>query len=459
MEDSVAFDGEVVADWRWNLRHSLCSNKLYFGSLGPLIYRLKASNKINITVQLSKKPHQTSYDVIVIGGGAAGLMAAITAGKRGRSVLVIEVSNKLGKKILMSGGGRCNFTNLEVKAEHFICENAHFVKSALNQYTNWDFISLVATHGIDYHEKGHGQLFCDNSSKDILNMLLTECDQADVDCMINTNVSRVEAMAEDRLCGNQFLLSTESSQYQCQSVIVATGGLSIPTLGGATGLGYKLAEQFGLDLLPRSASLVPFTLSGHWHELASSLSGVSLPVYASVANKGFSESMLFTHRGLSGPAILQLSNYWGLGDTVEVDLIPSYVMREELLQAKAETPNKSLGNVLGQHLGKSLASSLINAWWPDVVGKVLHELKSQRLVKIGNDLNRWSITPSGTEGYRTAEVTKGGVSVDQISSKTMRHKEIEGLFFVGEVLDVTGQLGGFNFQWAWSSGYVAGSNA
>lgn len=410
-------------------------------------------------MQLLKTPPQISYDVIVLGGGAAGLMAAATAAKRGRSVLVVEVSNKLGKKILMSGGGRCNFTNLEVNAEHFICHNPHFVKSALSQYTNWDFIGLVAGYGIDYHEKDHGQLFCDNSSKDILNMLGQECDQAGVDCVISTDVVQVDHVLDDSHASHHFLLSTSVSKLTCESVIVATGGLSIPTLGGATGLGYKLAEQFGLELLPRTASLVPFTLSGRWHELSSSLSGVSLPVFASVAEKGFSESMLFTHRGLSGPAILQLSNYWNLGETIEIDLLPNHLMKDELLQAKSDTPNKNLNTVLSKFLSKSVVSSLVSTWWPDVLGKVLHELKSQRLMQIGDDLNHWRITPSGTEGYRTAEVTKGGVSVDQISSKTMQHKNVDGLFFIGEVLDVTGHLGGFNFQWAWSSGYAAGLHA
>lgn len=402
------------------------------------------------------------YDVIVLGGGAAGLMAAATAGKRGRSVLVVEVSNKLGKKILMSGGGRCNFTNLEVKAEHFICENPHFVKSALGQYSNWDFIGMVAGHMIDYHEKAHGQLFCDHSSKDILNMLVAECESANVDFTLGTTITDVARcdVSENQSHQTRFkIIASDAGQFECDSVVVATGGLSIPTLGGATGVGYQLAEQFGLTVLPRTASLVPFTLSGPLRDLASALSGVSLPVFASVARKGFSESMLFTHRGLSGPAILQLSNYWHLGESIELDLLPSHTMSEELLQAKQGSPNKKLHAILVHYLPKSIVSKLFTAWWPDVADKTLHEIKARRLSEIAADLNSWRLKPSGTEGYRTAEVTKGGVSVSKISSQTMQHKEVDGLYFVGEVLDVTGHLGGFNFQWAWSSGYVAGLHA
>lgn len=396
---------------------------------------------------------RTHFDVIILGGGAAGLMAAATAGNRGRKVLIVEVSNKVGKKILMSGGGRCNFTNLDVKAEHFLCENPHFVKSALSQYQNWDFIGLVAAHGIGYHEKDLGQLFCDKSSKDILNMLVSECQSNGVEFKLETNISEVKSCDK-----NQFSVTGDDVSLSCDSLIVATGGLSIPTLGGATGLGYVLAEQFGLELKPRSASLVPFTLSGHWQELSSALSGVSLPVFASVHSKGFSESMLFTHRGLSGPAILQLSNYWQLGEPITLDLIPSCCMDDEFRVIKSESPNLTLEVILSNYLPKSLAIATMEAWFSDVLKKPIQEIKSQRLSEIAKQLNSWQLTPSGTEGYRTAEVTKGGVSVDQISSKTMQHKLVDNLYFIGEVLDVTGHLGGYNFQWAWSSGYVAGMN-
>ncbi len=380
-------------------------------------------------------------------------MAAATAGARGRRVLLLEVSNKLGKKILMSGGGRCNFTNLEVKAEHFLCQNPHFVKSALSQYSNWDFIGLVASYGIDYHEKDHGQLFCDHSAKDILKMLVSECERSDVTLMLNVDIERVQ----HNLAG--FELNTSSQSYQCESLVVATGGLSIPTLGGATGLGYRLAEQFGLEVLPREASLVPFTLSGRWQAFGAALSGVSLPVFASVPSKGFSESLLFTHRGLSGPAILQLSNYWNLGEEIELDLLPSFDMDDELLRRKQSAPNTKLQNALLDYLPRSLVGGMAETWWPELATRPLQEISKQDLGRVANELNAWRIKPSGTEGYRTAEVTRGGVSVTNISSKTMQHKNIENLFFVGEVLDVTGHLGGFNFQWAWSSGYVAGKNA
>lgn len=404
-------------------------------------------------MQSSLKQSSEHYDVVVLGGGAAGLMAAATAGKRGRKVLVIEASNKLGKKILMSGGGRCNFTNLEVKAEHFISQNPHFVKSALNQYSNWDFISLVASHGIDYHEKAHGQLFCDHSAKDILAMLVAECEQGGVVFRLATQVVSVEQ------ADTGFGLLTDSQTYRCDSLIVATGGLSIPTLGGATGLGYDLAEQFGLEVLPKNASLVPFTLSGRWQTFSAALSGVSLPVVAGVPDKNFAESMLFTHRGLSGPAILQLSNYWNLGDTIQLDLLPSHDMSEELLSAKRASPNIKLHNLLLNYLPRSVALNIADEWWPELAKRPLQEIKNSDLLNVAQGLNAWRIKPSGTEGYRTAEVTKGGVSVNKISSQSMQHKDIKGLFFIGEVLDVTGHLGGFNFQWAWSSGYVAGLNA
>ena len=393
------------------------------------------------------------YDVIVLGGGAAGLMAAATAGARGRSVLVIEVSNKLGKKILMSGGGRCNFTNLEVKAEHFISSNPHFVKSALSQYSNWDFIGLVAGHGIDYHEKDHGQLFCDNSSKDILNLLIHQCESVGVRFAMNALVEEVQQVEPG------FSLSGPQLNCQCESLIVATGGLSIPTLGGATGFGYKLAQQFGLEVLPREASLVPFTLTGALKELAAGLSGVALPVYVNVPNKGFYEQMLFTHRGLSGPSILQLSNYWHLGDEIQIDLLPDDRVEDLLLNAKAKSSRATLKSALSAYLPASLLSKLIDYWVPHLKGIALQEIKDLELRQLGEKVNAWKIVPSGTEGYRTAEVTRGGVSLDQISSKTMQHKSVENLYFIGEVLDVTGHLGGFNFQWAWSSGYVAGENA
>jgi len=391
---------------------------------------------------------QHSYDVVVLGGGAAGLMCARVAGQRGLKVLVIEVSNKLGKKILMSGGGRCNFTNLDVTSEHFICDNPHFVKSALGQYSQWDFITLVEQHGVKYHEKSLGQLFCDNSAKDILKILTDECAAANVQIRVNCEVSRV-------VRNERYVLSTNQGEVSAASLVVATGGLSIPTLGGATGLGYRLAEQFGLRVNNTEASLVPMTLSGKWHDFAAALSGVSVPVVASVSNKGFAENLLFTHRGLSGPAILQLSNYWHSGEVINIDLLPNVKLETLFLETKQKTPQRRIHQLLTEYLPKSLVSAMQRLWWLDVS---LQEFKNDTLKKLAEQIHNWQLTPSGTEGYRTAEVTRGGVDVSSISSKTMQVVDQPDLFFIGEVLDVTGHLGGYNFQWAWSSGYVAGIN-
>lgn len=394
----------------------------------------------------------TEFDVVVLGGGAAGLMAAFTAGQRGKRVALLEVSNKLGKKILMSGGGRCNFTNLDVKAENFICRNPHFVKSALAQYSQWDFIAMVAKHGVAYHEKGHGQLFCDNTSKDILKILVDECLRVNVDLRLNCEVTDVSQLGA-------YLISSNQGDFNATSLIVATGGLSIPSLGGATGLGYRLATQFGLTLHETHASLVPLTLSGKWNDFSSALSGVSLPVAVSVPAMGFAESMLFTHRGLSGPAILQLSNYWEAGESIAIDLLPGEDAPELLLQRKKTNPKSMLSGVLANYLPKSLIAELQSRWWPEYSSSTLHEMKNDDLQRLGEIFNNWLLRPSGTEGYRTAEVTRGGIDVAAISSKTMEVNGQPNLFFIGEVLDVTGHLGGFNFQWAWSSGYVAGLNA
>lgn len=399
-----------------------------------------------------KKPK--SCDVVVLGAGAAGLMAAKTAGARGRSVIVLEVSNRPGKKILMSGGGRCNFTNLEVLPTHFICRNPHFVKSALKQYTNWDFIGMVAEHGIDYHEKEAGQLFCDGSSKQILAMLLKECELPNIEVLLETVTKKVER----RVAGG-FHITTESEIYECQSLVIATGGLSIPTLGGATGLGYDLAREFGVEVYPLSASLVPFTLSGVWKDLSTSLAGVSLRVDVQTPSKSFFGDMLFTHRGLSGPAILQSSNYWELGQPLKIDLLPALSLQEELLMLKRTGIKKSPLQVIADHAPKSFAEKMIDCLWPQDGRKPVLELSDKMIEQIHKSFHQWSLTPSGTEGYRTAEVTRAGVSVDSISSQTMEHKQVDNLYFVGEVMDVTGHLGGFNFQWAWSSGYVAGKNA
>lgn len=395
---------------------------------------------------------EQEFDIVIIGGGAAGLMAALTAGNRGKRVVVLEASNKLGKKILMSGGGRCNFTNLEVDADNFICDNPHFVKSALAQYSQWDFIGLVAKHGVEYHEKSHGQLFCDHSSKDILNLLVKECETSGVEFRLNAEIS-------DVACRNHYVVETNFGGFKSSSLIVATGGLSIPSLGGATGLGYRLAQQFSLTVNATEASLVPFTLSGKWHEFAASLSGVSIPIRVSVPAQSFRENLLFTHRGLSGPAVLQISNYWGLGDDIEIDLLPNVDVADLLVKSKAECPQKTISAILQNYFPKSFIAALQIEWWGEFADKALQEVKTGVLSALGQKINCWTLKPSGTEGYRTAEVTRGGVRVDGLSSKTLQVNDHPGLFFIGEVLDVTGHLGGYNFQWAWSSGYVAGLNA
>ena len=404
------------------------------------------------------KPN-SHFDVIVIGGGAAGLLCAFTAGQRGKSVLVLECTNKLGKKILMSGGGRCNFTNLDIQMDNFLSSNPHFFKSALKQYTQWDFIALVAKHGIDYHEKELGQLFCDDSSKQIVNMLKQECDVAGVECRLECEVASVVNTEK------QYELQTNQGDFQCDSLVIATGGLSIPTLGGATGFGYQLAEQFGLPVLERLASLVPMTLTGRWHEVSQALSGVSLPAVVSVPSKSFASDLLFTHRGISGPAILQLSNYWRLGESVSVDLLPNLSLDEfthRLLKTKQSNPNLLLKTYLNNYFPKSFVQVFLRDYL-DVQDKhkdtdVLQLFKKDELKDIAKHFKKWLIKPSGTEGYRTAEVTLGGVDVNHLSSKTMEVKDQPGLFFIGETVDVTAHLGGYNFQWAWSSGYVAGMN-
>jgi len=391
-----------------------------------------------------------SVDVIVIGGGAAGLFCAFTAGQRGRSVLVLDSSNKVGKKILMSGGGRCNFTNLDITPENYLCNNPHFCISALNRYNQWQFIDLVERHGIAYHERKHGELFCDDSAKDILAMLLDECQQAKV--TIKTNCTIETVVTRD---AGGFSLHTDLGDYQCDSLVVATGGLSIPTMG-ATGYGYQLAEQFGLTLLPRSAGLVPFTFSDHIKQIAESLSGLAVDVDMSVNGVSFRENLLFTHRGISGPAALQLSSYWKPGQSIQVNLLPDLDSEHLLLEYKKTSAKSLLRNLLAQHLPKSLVLALQPLFWPAYADTPMAEIPDATLMLVAQHLSAWQLKPSGTEGYRTAEVTLCGVDTDHLSSKTMECKTQPGLFFVGEVMDVTGHLGGYNFQWAWASGYAAG---
>jgi predicted Rossmann fold flavoprotein len=386
-----------------------------------------------------------SSDVVIIGAGAAGLMCALTAAARGRQVLLIEHANKAGKKILMSGGGRCNFTNTYTDPANFFSQNPHFCKSALARYTPWDFIAMVSEHGVPYHEKKLGQLFCDNRSRDILEMLLDECRQAGVDLHLDTSVQQIDKTAAG------YLLRTGLGDIAASSLVVATGGLSIPTMG-ATGFGYEIARQFGHDVLATRAGLVPFTTAGQLKDLCVELSGTSVACLVSCNGQSFRENILFTHRGLSGPAILQISSFWHPGDGVEIDLLPDHDALEWLQGRQAARPDSELKTVLGEVFSKRMATLLADRWF---VSKPMKQYTPAGLRDIADTLGAWQVVPAGTEGYRTAEVTLGGVDTREVSSKTMESLRSPGLYFVGEVLDVSGHLGGFNFQWAWASGYAA----
>lgn len=386
-------------------------------------------------------------DVIIIGAGAAGLMCAIEASQRGRSVLIIDHANKIGKKILMSGGGRCNFTNYIVEAEHYISQNPHFCKSALKRYSSFDFIDLVKHHGISFHEKSHGQLFCDNKASDIVGMLVELCKQSEVSIRLKTKINRVVAT------GLTFDLILDSGELlSCKSLVVATGGLSIPTMG-ASPYGYQLAAQFGMSVLPTRAGLVPFTLQPDDKAQFSLLSGVSVPCRVRCQEQAFELDMLFTHRGLSGPAMLQISSYWKGGEELLIDFDPEDQWIDKLLEQKRQEPRTRLKQCLSDVLPKRVVGTFFSE---DELNKELQHLSEQQLLNIEHQVKQWRIKPNGTEGYRTAEVTLGGIDTDALSSQTMEVKAIPGLYFIGEVLDVTGWLGGYNFQWAWSSGWAAG---
>ncbi len=389
------------------------------------------------------------FDVIVIGAGAAGLMCAITAANRGRQVLVIDHANKAGKKILMSGGGRCNFTNYYIENDCYLSNNQHFFKSALARYTQWDFIALVEKHAIPFHEKTLGQLFCDNKAKDILNMLLKECEDANVEIRLNTSVDKIERQQQEQV---SYHLHTLAGTLSCESLVIATGALSIPTMG-ASGFGYQVARQFGLRVTSTRAGLVPFTMPEKWLADFAELSGTAMEAIVSCNKKSFREAILLTHRGISGPAILQISSYWNLGDEVSINLLPDENALDWLQNKREQKPDVLLSTVLAEKFSKKFAQKICDLWFDN---KPMKQLDPKQLDNIANQLADWRIKPHGTEGYRTAEVTLGGVDVDQISSKTMEAKEVPGLYFIGEVLDVTGHLGGFNFQWAWASGYVCG---
>lgn len=388
-----------------------------------------------------------AYDVIVLGAGAAGLMCAITAGQRGRRVLVLDHANKAGKKILMSGGGRCNFTNLEIHPSRFLSANPHFCKSALARYTQWDFIAWVSQHEIPWHEKTLGQLFCDNSSKDILQMLLDEAAAANVEIRLDTPVNDI-VHANGHYHVNQ--------TWSAESLVVATGGLSIPKMG-ASGFGYQVAAQFDVPVLPTRAGLVPFTLTGEPYADLAELSGLRLPqVQFMTERQTFTEDLLITHRGVSGPVVLQASSYWYDGETVYVDLLPGVDVVDWLQTHREQSPQMTVQQLFVQRMPRRFAEYLVTHMPENVASDVLQQVSNAKCQQLAEWLHRWPLKPAGTEGYRTAEVTLGGVDTDALSSQTMEVKQQPGLYFIGEVVDVTGWLGGYNFQWAWASGHAAG---
>ncbi|AVA41806.1 aminoacetone oxidase family FAD-binding enzyme [Proteus mirabilis] len=387
-----------------------------------------------------------SFDTVIIGAGAAGLFCASLAGQAGLSVLVLDNGKKAGRKILMSGGGRCNFTNMYIEPSAYLSDNPHFCKSALARYTQWDFIELVQKHHIAYHEKTLGQLFCDDSAQQIVDLLLAECHEGKVSIRLRSEVTQIEKTAEG------FTLLIGGKTITASSVVIASGGLSMPGLG-ATPFGYKIAQQFGLNVLPTRAGLVPFTLHKPQLEQLSPLSGVAIPAIVTAENgTQFKENILFTHRGLSGPAILQISSYWHPGENVSINLLPDTDLESYLQEKRQAQPNQLLKNTLSRLLPKRFIEIMIeNNQLPDTS---LAQLSNERITQITTLLQAWLVLPNGTEGYRTAEVTLGGVDTRNLSSKTMEATKITGLYFIGEVVDVTGWLGGYNFQWAWSSAYA-----
>ncbi len=384
-------------------------------------------------------------DVIIIGAGAAGLMCAIEAGKRGRSVLLLDHAEKAGKKILISGGGRCNFTNLHASAADYISNNPHFAISALSRYTPYDFIALIEKHRIAWEEREHGQLFCRDSAKLVVGMLLDECAALPVSFQFNCNIESVAR-------GHNFEIATSQGRFSADALVIATGSRSIPKMG-ATGFGHQVASQFGLAVTALKPGLVPFRLTGIEQERIKALAGVSLEVAVSCHAHTFREQLLFTHRGLSGPVMLQISSYWNEGDAISIDLLPGEDSFAWLVAMREARPKAFLHTVLAECIPKRLAQYLCESMFAD---DMMRRFNDVQLKSIAQVLRGWVLKPAGTEGYRTAEVTVGGVDTDELSSKTMQAKKVPGLYFIGEVVDVTGHLGGFNFQWAWASGYVAG---
>lgn len=387
------------------------------------------------------------YDAIIIGAGAAGLMCAIAAGKRGRRVWLVDHASKTAEKIRISGGGRCNFTNVNTRPEAFLSDNKHFCKSALKQFTQHDFIELVESYGIDYHEKKLGQLFCDGKSVEIIDMLLEEATKAGIRFNMETNIYDI-SLNDD----GKYRVQTSHGTEEATSLVIATGGLSIPKIG-ATKFGYEIAKQFGIKVIETQPALVPLTFQAALLEQCKALSGVSVDAIVSFGKISFREALLFTHRGLSGPAILQISSYWQEGKDIHINLLPDIDIYSFFLEQKTSHPKKEVQTILSEQLPKKLAISLCNA--QNIEGR-LADISHKNLKRLAESINVWQIKPSGTEGYRTAEVTKGGIDTNALSSKTMETKSQENLYFIGEVVDVTGHLGGYNFQWAWSSGYVAG---
>ena len=389
------------------------------------------------------------YDVIIIGAGAAGLMSAIEAGKRGRKVLLVDHSKKIGEKIRISGGGRCNFTNINTDPSKFISNNPKFVISALSQYTQKDFINLIKKHNIKFHEKKLGQLFCDESAQQVINMLLTECQLANVTVKNETIITDVGKLDD------QYYIDVNSDKYFSESLIIATGGLSIPKTG-ASDFGYEIAKKFNLKIVETLPALVPLTFNEKILTMCKELSGLSLDAIVSFNKNFFEEGMLFTHRGLSGPSILQISSYWKLGEDIKINLSPKLDIFRYLENEKKSNPKKDINNIISEIMPKRLAHIICKK--NNIKGNI-SELSNKLLKQLSNSINTWIVSPTGSEGYRTAEVTIGGIDTAEISSKSMMALKYPGLFFIGEVVDVTGHLGGYNFQWAWSSGFVAGQYA
>ena len=389
------------------------------------------------------------YDVIIIGAGAAGLMSAIEAGKRGRKVLLVDHAKKIGEKIRISGGGRCNFTNINTQPSKFISKNPKFIISALKQYTQNNFIDLIKKHNIKFHEKKLGQLFCDESAQQVIDMLLTECEMANVivkNETIITNVGKID---------DQYFINVGTDKFFSESLIIATGGLSIPKIG-ASDFGYEIAKKFNLNIIETLPALVPLTFNEKILAMCKELSGLSVEAIISFNKVFFEEGMLFTHRGLSGPSVLQISSYWKLGENIKINLSPKLDVFKRLEGEKKSNPKQDINNIITEMLPKRLAYMICKE--NNISGNI-SELSNKLLKQLSNSINTWTINPTGSEGYRTAEVTLGGVDTTEISSKTMMSLKNPGLFFTGEVLDVTGHLGGYNFQWAWSSGFVAGQYA